>query len=139
MPRTDTTFKKGKSGNAKGRPKGIQDRRTALRELLDPHSKALVKKAVEMAKEGDMGALRLCLERLIPPIKSKDDPVIVKGLKGDASLVKQGQVIVSAMAAGDITPAEASTLIQAISQQARIIEIEELEKRLATLEKKYGV
>jgi len=138
MPRTDTTFKKGKSGNANGRPKGIQDRRTALRALLEPHSEELVQKAVEMAKEGDMGALRLCLERLIPPIKSKDDPVIVKGLKGDASLVKQGQVIVSAMAAGDITPAEASTLIQAISQQARIIEIEELEKRLAKLEQKYG-
>jgi hypothetical protein len=42
-------FKRGRSGNPNGRPKGIVDRRTALRELLAPHAQALIEKTVELA------------------------------------------------------------------------------------------
>ena len=66
--RKDTKFKPGISGNPKGRPKGARDKRTELRSLLEPHAKDLVEKVVELAKGGDTTAIRLCLERLIPPI-----------------------------------------------------------------------
>ena len=65
-------FKKGESGNLQGRPKGIKDRRTEFRELLEPYAPALVNKAVAMALKGDSTALRLCLDRLIPPVKAVD-------------------------------------------------------------------
>ena len=64
------SFKKGQSGNPSGRPKGVKDKRTELRELLEPHAEALVKKAVDLALMGDTSALRLCLERIIPAVKS---------------------------------------------------------------------
>lgn len=63
-------FVKGKSGNPAGRPKGASDRRTELRELLEPHAGALIKKAVEMALAGDTTAMKLCLERVLPAVKS---------------------------------------------------------------------
>ena len=65
------TYEKGQSGNPSGRPPGIRDKRTALRALLEPHAPALIAKAVEMAKAGDATALRICLDRLIPPAKSR--------------------------------------------------------------------
>jgi len=46
-----------------------------MRDLLLPHAPELVAKVAEMAKDGDAAALRICLDRLIPPAKAKDDPV----------------------------------------------------------------
>jgi hypothetical protein len=65
-------FKKGKSGNPSGRPSGSRNRvNLALEELLDGEANAIVRKAVEKAKEGDSIALRLCLERILPPRKER--------------------------------------------------------------------
>lgn len=64
------SFQRGKSGNPAGRPKGSKDKRTELRALLEPHAPALVQKAVEQALDGDTAALKLCLDRLIPPVRS---------------------------------------------------------------------
>jgi hypothetical protein len=43
----------------------------AIEALLD--NEALTQKAIDLAKEGDLQALRLCLDRLVPP--RKDRPV----------------------------------------------------------------
>ncbi|HEM7801754.1 MULTISPECIES: DUF5681 domain-containing protein [Burkholderia] len=129
-----TQFKKGQSGNPAGKPKGARDKRTALRELLQPHAADLVAKAVELAKAGDTTALRICIDRCIPAIKAKDAPVDLPELTG--SLAEQGAAVMHAMARGRITPDEASAVMQVIAAQARIIEVDELEKRLAILEGK---
>lgn len=63
-------FKKGQSGNPTGRPKGSKDKRTAYRELLEPHAPALIEKAVSMALEGDTTAMKICLDRLLPTVKA---------------------------------------------------------------------
>lgn len=126
------TFEKGLSGNPDGRPPGIKDRRVALRALLEPHAPALIEKAVDMAKSGDAAALRICLDRLIPPAKAKDDPVSLPGL-GD-SLAENSRVVMRLLAEGDLTPEEASSILQAMASQVRIIEADEIEKRIAALE-----
>jgi hypothetical protein len=126
-------FKPGQSGNPKGRKKGLPDKRTALRELLKPHSKALVEKVVALALAGDTAALKLCLERLMPPIRAKDEPVKLT-LPENGSLTEQAQGIIQAMAQAELSPREASMLLQALAGQARIIEIDELTKRIEALE-----
>lgn len=63
------TFKAGQSGNPKGRCKGTLNKRTELAKMLDPHAEALVAKMIELALQGDVTALRLCMERLIPKAK----------------------------------------------------------------------
>jgi hypothetical protein len=42
-----------------------------MEALLDGESEALTRKAVELAKGGDMQALRLCLDRILPPRKDR--------------------------------------------------------------------
>lgn len=136
MAKSKTSFKPGKSGNPAGRPKGAKDKRTALRDLLQPHAKDLVKRAVELAKAGDTTALRICLDRLMPPLRAREQTVEIAGLKG--SLTEQGEAVLKAMAAGEITPGESATLLQALAAQARVTEVDELEKRVAALEKTHG-
>jgi len=125
-------FQPGHSGNPAGKPKGARDKRTALRKLLEPHSERLIQKAVDMALEGDTTALRLCLERIVPALRSQDMPVNLGSLKG--SLSEQAGQINQAMAGGRITPADASSVLSALTSQAKIQEFDELEKRIAKLE-----
>jgi hypothetical protein len=126
-------FYPDQSGNPSGRPPGIRDKRTAMRALLEPHADALVAKAVELALAGDGAALRICIERLIPAVKAKDDAVSLPPLTG--SLADQGRVIVEALAQEKLSPEEASTILQALATQARIVEVSEIEKRVSALEK----
>jgi hypothetical protein len=130
-------YNKGQSGNPKGRPKGIIDKRTALRALLIPHAQALIEKTVELAKGGDTTALRLCLERILAPIRAKDEVVVIE--QGGNTLAERAQAIVNAALTGQISPSEAATLLQALAIQARVIQAEELESRLTALEEKLGV
>ena len=61
---TDTKFKPGQSGNPHGRPKGSRHKTTlAIEKLLDGEGEEITRKAIEKAKEGDMAAIRLRLDR----------------------------------------------------------------------------
>jgi hypothetical protein len=127
-------FTKGQSGNPAGKPKGARDKRTALRELLVPHAESLITKAVELAKAGDTTALRLCWDRLIAPVRAKDEPVALGSV--GTNMTDYGRIVLEASLDGRITPTEAATLMQALSAQARIVETEELAARLEALEAK---
>jgi hypothetical protein len=129
---TGGRFRPGKSGNPAGRPPGIPDKRVALRALLEPHAPALIQKVVALAKKGDRAALRMCLDRLVPPLRATDQPVAIEGLNG--SLTDQGRVILVAMGKGDLAPDVAVTLIQALGALAGVVKVDDLEKRLAAIE-----
>ncbi len=128
-------FKKGESGNPDGRPLGSKDKRTELRALLQPHAEDLVNKVVEKALEGDTTALRLCLDRLIPPYRAGNVSVVLDDIEG--TLTEKGEKIIGAMGSGDITPSDASSMLQALAAQCRVQEIDEMDKRLRALEERY--
>ena len=67
---------KGTSGNQSGRPAGSQNKTTqALQQLLEGEAERITRKAIDLALAGDLSAIRLCRERLLPP--RKDRPVQV--------------------------------------------------------------
>jgi hypothetical protein len=75
-------FKPGKSGNPSGKPKGARNKTTvAMEKLLDDDAATITSKAIELAKNGDLTALRLCLERIIPPRKDRPETSICRRLK----------------------------------------------------------
>ena len=76
------SYKKGRSGNAKGRPKGTPDRRTLLFQELVPHGDQLISKAVAMALNGDSQMPALCINKLVPNPKSVDRLVKISTMKG---------------------------------------------------------
>src|SRR5215211_4292561 len=65
-------FQPGQSGNPSGRPPGSRNKTTlAVDALLDGEAETLTRKAIELAKAGDLVALRLCLDRICPPRKGR--------------------------------------------------------------------
>lgn len=61
-PQNLTPWKPGESGNPNGRPKKGQAVTDILRETVDKQS--LVEKLLELAQEGDLAALKYCIDRL---------------------------------------------------------------------------
>lgn len=127
-----TKFRTGRSGNPAGRPRGIEDKRTALRALLDPHAPKLIAKIVAKALKGDTTALRICIDRLIPPIKARDSAINIG--KIDGTLADRGKAVFDALSEGRVSPDEASSLMQALAAQARIVVADDLERRIKALE-----
>ena len=65
-------WKKGQSGNPRGMKTGSRHRTTIfLENLLSGESEELTRKLVQLAKEGDTAALKICMDRLLPPIKTR--------------------------------------------------------------------
>jgi hypothetical protein len=108
----------------------------AAQALLDGEAEALTRKAVDLALEGDLTALRLCLERVVPP--RKDAPVKVKlpTIGSAADLPSVTSAIMKAAADGRITPGEAAALAGLAEAHRKALEICDIEKRLCALEAK---
>ena len=124
---------KGGARPGAGRPKG-SGQAAHYRAMLEPYAEELIQRVVDKAKDGDMAALKLCLDRLCAPLRPTDRLITIEGMADAKELSGKGEMILDSAASGDITPAEAQSLMRAISGQARIVEIDELERRVSDLE-----
>jgi hypothetical protein len=128
-------FKPGQSGNPAGKPKGARNKATlAAQALLEGEAQGIARKAVEMALAGDGAALRLCLERVVPSLKSVAPPVCVDA-GGANSLTGQARALLAAALTGEVAPDVAASLIGALGTTARVEEVESLRERLEALER----
>jgi hypothetical protein len=126
-------FKPGVSGNPRGRPVGLLDRRGRARQLIDTQKEQLIAKAIQLALGGDTAALKLCMERICAPIKAVDIPVLLDNLPNSSSA--RGEFILERIAAGSITPDEGTQLMAALAQHVRIVQMSEFEARLEVVER----
>jgi len=128
-------FEKGESGNPAGRPRGSRNRATLLMEsLLADDAEAIGRKAIEMAKQGDMAAIRLCMDRLSPARKGEPVAFELPPLDKPADSVAAAATIVAAVAAGELTPSEAAELAKVIDVYVRAIATKAFDERLTKLE-----
>jgi len=130
-------FQTGQSGNPGGRPKGALNKTTlASQALLEGEAEALTRKAVELAKGGNPVALRLCLERLLPPRKDRFINFTLPKIKGPEDLPQALGAILQAVVQGEITPMEGQTLIAMLEAYRKGLETTDLETRMAAIEEK---
>jgi hypothetical protein len=115
-------------------PKAPGTRQRLLETLLDGEHDALTRKAIDLAKTGDIAALRLCLERLLPP--RKDRPVAFEFPQIDSveDAPKAMAAIAAAVADGELTPMEAAELSKVVDAYTRTVETTDLAARLVRLE-----
>jgi hypothetical protein len=114
---TVVAYKKGTSDNPAGRPKGIVDRRSALRTLLQEAAPNIVASLVARAKEGDVQAAKLILERTIPPLRPESEPVVIPELEAAAGLRDKVAAIIGALARGELASDVAVELLRPMAAQ----------------------
>ena len=124
------TFKKGTSGNPTGRQKSEH---VILRQQLAVNGEEVVRVIVQAALQGDIQAAKIILERLCPPLKPSTAPVIID-LPSNAGIAETARAIIEHTAAGLLAPDVAGNLVQSVAALARIVEIDEIERRLSALE-----
>ena len=124
-------FEKGTSGNPKGRTPAHLTAAKVRKDLADDLPDILAK-LIELAKQGDIQAIKLILDRVCPPIKPQALPI---SLPVSHSLAEQGNEIIRATMQGQIPPDIGSQLITALSNQGKLIELQELTERLQRVEK----
>ncbi|MBF0187267.1 MAG: hypothetical protein HQL50_05005 [Magnetococcales bacterium] len=91
-------------------------------------------KAVQIALEGDVGALKLLLSRVIPQARPKDDPIVLEDIKPDMSLSDRAARVSALIASGEISPGDGAVVLRALGSEARILEVSELQTRITLLE-----
>lgn len=123
-------------GNPGRRPGSRNKATLAAERLLDGEADALTRKAIDLAKGGDVQALRLCLERLLPARKDRPVRFSLPQLSSAAEAASAVAAIVEAVAAGELTPGEAAELGRLIEAFTKTLEATEFEARLAALEKR---
>lgn len=135
VPKQLKPFRPGQSGNPSGRPRGARNATTiALECLLDGQAKALTQKAVDLALSGDLIALRICLDRILPVRKNRPIEFVMPTIETIADAPKAIGAITAAVARGEITVTDAADVSRLVETYVRAIEASDLDKRLRTLE-----
>lgn len=131
----DGTFAPGSSGNPAGRPRGARSVTTRmLAELVDGEGELIVRKLIDLAKEGDPVALRLAVERLLPRVTDRRveiDLARVEGAKGVAGAIAS---VIEFAASGELSLEEARAFLALLEGQRKAIETVELADRVGELE-----
>ncbi len=129
-------FRKGQSGNPRGAPRGSRHWATRMAEaLIDGEGDAIVRVVIQKALAGDESALRLCLERLLPPRKSRPVRFDLPRIVDSASLLAAHAELLKAMADGELTPDEAAQASTLLKQHREMFQLTEVADRLAAIER----
>ena len=129
----DGTFAPGNPG----RPRGARHKTTlAIEELLDGEAEALTRKAIELAKGGDMAALRLCLERIAPARKDAPVRFHLPAINSAREAAEAASAVLAAVSEGEITPVEGAAVMALLEQYRRALEASDFEARISALEER---
>ncbi|MEO8401051.1 MAG: hypothetical protein ABI597_04540 [Gammaproteobacteria bacterium] len=121
----------GEVRNPHGRPKGTGYRQKLFNALVVPHSSELIATAIELARNGNTQMLSFLLTRILP-VPPSDEPIPECELTG--TLSEQGEKVIALITSSRLSLVEGRSLLHALSLQAKLIETDELDRRLKLLE-----
>ena len=91
-------YKGMKPLNPAGRPKGSENKYTALaRALMSENAEAIVATVLEKAKDGDVHCLKMCMDRILPvhkavdPNRAKSDAQVIINVASIESIQKKAK------------------------------------------------
>jgi hypothetical protein len=129
-------YRKGQSGNYKGRPKGARNHATMMvQEMLKGSAQAVVSALIAQAENGDVAAQMFIVKRLCPlrrgyPLEFSLPPISKSG-----DLAAALAVIAKQMSDGKLTTEEAAQAVAVLDAHRKALDADNVETRLAILEK----
>jgi uncharacterized protein DUF5681 len=139
VQRADGRWRKGRSGNPAGRPPGRLNRgHEYLRRLLEGDAECVVQAVITEAKNGNMMAAKLVLDRVLPKRACRpiDGCLTLPVIKTPADACAAMSAIANAALAGVISTSEAADLSAVIEVHRRVIETTDFAGRLERLEQR---
>ena len=122
-----------------GRPRGSRNKVTvALERLLDGQAEALMQRMVSLALEGDIVALKYCLDKIIPPKRSLSVKLDIPAVKTHKDALKASTVVIDLLAAGEISQSDAEGFLGSLCSHLKIISAAKLDERVQRLEENSG-
>jgi hypothetical protein len=109
---------------------GVNKTTRAAMVLLENEAEDLTRKLVELAKGGDITALRLCLERLIPRAKARP---LSDAETLPESVAEALSVVLQAVNEGTLLPSEGRALADILEARRKAREDEEIDRALPPL------
>jgi hypothetical protein len=130
-------WEKGHVANPKGingstfRHKAAQ----AAANLFDGEAEHLSRRCVELALAGDIGAMKVAIERILPPRRGRPFKFKLPELHTIADAQAALATLAAGMTNGEVLIDEALAAAEVVQAFAKILELSEFESRLAALEK----
>lgn len=149
---TDSRFQKGQSGNPNGRPPGPSKLTKAVRERIEAECdpvgflSSVMKGEPQAYVEGDseafhtpsleqrLSAARTLAGKLCPDAKDRPISFEVGKITGPKDALQAMARVVSAMGEGNLTPVEATSVMNVVNVYLTAWECSEMEARIKALE-----
>jgi hypothetical protein len=112
------------SGNnyGRGRPRGSRNREKSRGEnLLDQYEQNLIGKCISMALEGNIGAMNICVNRLLPAGDRRVKFALSK-TRTIPDISRAFEQLTQAVAKGKLAPGEAESVSRVLEALSRILE-----------------
>ena len=127
----------GGPGRAKGR--GYELQRAAQEAVTAEHVAAMMRKAMRLALEGSLTAMRFVMERTVgraPEAQVMAEPVAIDmpELRTAADCATAIDTLTEAICTGAVNREQATLLMSLVQARLRAIEVRDLEERLMALE-----
>jgi len=118
---------KGTSGHPAGRPRSSLS--SVVRSRIEGHVDELMALWLGKAREGDVQAARTLLERVVPNLKP-EAPAVQVDVPADVGRADTGGAVIRAPIDGLLPPGQAAGLVGAVGTVARVVEVDELIRRV---------
>jgi uncharacterized protein DUF5681 len=133
-------FQPGQSGNPAGRPRGCRNKRTVLLEnILHGEGETIMRKLIELANRGELGAIRMCMDRLLPAAKGESVACDMPPMNNPMDAVAAMTGVFEALRVGDLTSAEADKVAKLVHTWMRTMVVVTHEARIREIEKQKGI
>ncbi len=130
-------FQPGQSGNPAGRPKGSKHKALRLVEaMLEGGAREVVEAVLQAARNGDVAACRVVLERILPVRRERPVEISLPDTSTAAGVSKAAQCVLESVADGTITWSEGKALADMVEMRRKCLELEDIEQRLQVLEQR---
>jgi hypothetical protein len=120
----------------KGRPPGSRNKKTIFQEAMEKHGVPIINQCQALALKGDPVALRLCMERLMPPCTAPGTRFQLGPVRTAADLVKALPTVMQEAARGHLSAQEGEAMARTMESHRRNLDAEEFYSRLTVVEQR---
>ena len=105
---------------------------------MEDDAENVVRSVLAAARDGDMAAAKLVLERIVPLRRGRPVEVALPPIQSPADLTAATAAVVAAVGSGELTPEEGQAVGALLEAHTRALETAELERRVAAVEEAHG-